>query len=57
MTYIDNLQLPQVSDAVQSAVAAGQEVLQVLMQAQILQPGGQGVAAVTAQRFHLQQKT
>lgn len=32
VTHIDNLQFPQVFNAVQSAVAAGQEVVQVLVQ-------------------------
>lgn len=54
LTHIDDLQLPQVFDTVQSAVAAGQEVVQVLVQTHVLQPGGDGAAAVTAQSFHLQ---
>lgn len=37
--HIDNLELPQVLDAVEGAVAAGQEVVQVLLQAQRVQPG------------------
>lgn len=31
VTHIDNLQFPQVFDTVQRAVAAGQEVVQVLL--------------------------
>lgn len=57
MTHVYNLQLPKVFHTVQRAVAAGQEVVQVLVQAQVLQPGGQGTAAVTAQRFHLRDET
>lgn len=53
VTHIDDLQLPQVLHTVQSAVAAGQEVGQILLKTQILQPGGQRVAAVTSQSFHL----
>lgn len=30
--------------------------MQVLVQAKILQPGGQGGAAVTAQRLHLEEE-
>ena len=52
--HIDNLQLPQVLDAVEGAVAAGQEVVQVLLQAQRVQPGRERRAAVAAQRLHLQ---
>ena len=53
-THIDNLQLPQGLDTLQCPVPAGQEVVQVLLQTQAVQPGGQGRAAVTAQRLHLQ---
>lgn len=53
VTHIDDFQLPEVFNTVQGVVVAGQEVGQVLQQTQIFQPGGQGVAAVTAQRFHL----
>lgn len=56
VTHIHNLQLPQVLDTVQCAVAAGQEVVQVLVEAQILQPGGQGTAAITAQSLYLWEK-
>lgn len=55
VTHIDDLQLPQVLHTVQSAVAAGQEALQVLMETQILQPGGQRAAAVTSKSFHLKE--
>lgn len=52
-SYIDNLQLPQVLHTVQSAVAAGEEVWQVFVQAEAVQPGDKRGAAITAQRFHL----
>lgn len=57
LTHIDNFQFPQVLDTVQIAIATGQEVLQVLLQAQDVQPGGQRTAAITAQSLHLQGET
>ena len=56
MSYVDDLQLPQVLHALQRAVAAGQEVGQVLVQAEAVQPGGQRCAAIAAQSFHLQRR-
>lgn len=56
MTHVDNLQLPKVLDTVQRAVAAGQEVGQVLVEADVLQPGGQRGAAVTTQSLHLDEE-
>lgn len=54
--YIDNFKLPQVLHAVQGAVAARQEVVQIFSEAQSFQPWGQRSAAVTPQSFHLKEE-
>lgn len=51
--HIDDLQLPQVFHTLQCPVAAGQEVVQVFLKTQEIQPRSQRRAAVTAQRLHL----
>lgn len=54
--YINNFELPQVLNAVQGAVAARQEVVQILSKTQSFQPWGQRGAAVTPQSFHLKEE-
>ncbi len=53
-SYIDNLQLPQVFNTLQCAVATWKKVGQIFMQAESIQPGGKRCAAITAQCFNLQ---
>lgn len=53
-SYIDKLQLPQVLNTLQCAIAIGQKVGQVLVQAEAIQPRGERSASITAQCFHLQ---
>lgn len=53
VSYIDNLQLPQVLYTLQCSVTTWQKVGQIFMQAKAVQPGGKGCAAITAQCLHL----
>lgn len=53
VSYIDNLQLPQVFDTLQCAVSICEEIGQIFMETQSIQPGSKRGAAITAQRFHL----
>lgn len=53
VSYIDNLQLPQVLHTLQCSVTTWQKVGQIFMQAEAVQPGGEGCAAITAQCLHL----
>lgn len=53
VSYIDNLQLPQVLYTLQCSVTTWQKVGQIFMQAKAVQPGGKGCAAITAQCLYL----